>query len=247
MKLFFCLLFTSSVLTSLHAQKGENFYMYKEDWSPAKEIDSARFIMSSFKENDTLYICRYYNIYGPLISWESYKDAAFQIPNGKFVWYNLKGEIDSARSFLNGKPLPRWSDMGKGIQSSSAYSKKISDNNNESDRPHDINFTDSAAAYQPAQFEGGLKSWTRFMEKSFIVPERLQKLTTGSAKYTVVASFIIDKQGDLSNILIEKSCELSFDSECIRVLKKSPRWIPATYKGMPVVYRHKLTFHQDFN
>jgi hypothetical protein len=239
MKLFVCMFLSLTLFANLRAQKGESLYAYKEDWSPAKTLDSARFIMSALKENDTLYTCRYYNIYGPMISWESYKDAAFEIPNGTFIWYNLNGEIDSSGTFLNGK--------------------KITFNNNSKTEVQDLNKPTggSDSSYQPlknqsidtvggrpAEFNGGLKGWTYYLEKNLVTPERLKNLTTSHSKFTVVASFIIEKSGDLSNIMIEKSCEWSADNEIIRILKKSPHWIPATIKGVPIVYRHKqsITF-----
>lgn len=243
MKSFFCLFLFTTVFFLAHAQKGEKLYAFKKDWSPTASLDSASYVMSVLKENDTLYVCRNYQIYGPMISWESYKDAALDTANGDFIWYNINGEKDSSATFLNGqkisfdnntKPVAQKSSNKPTVESDSSKQKIV-----------DVNI--DPADSRPAEFKGGIKGWTYYLEKNLVTPERLKNLSKKSSKYTVVVSFIVDKTGDVSNIRIEKSCEWSADNEILRILKKSPKWIPATIKNAPVVYRHKqsITFVVD--
>jgi protein TonB len=233
MKSVFCLFLFTTVFFYAQAQKGETLYAFKKDWSPTSSLDSASYVMSVFKENDTLYTCRSYQIYGPMISWESYKDADLKIANGDFIWYNINGEKDSSATFLNDEKID-FDKNTKAVESDSTKQKLV-----------DVNI--DPADSHPAEFNGGIKGWTHYLEKNLVTPERLKNLSHKSSKYTVVVSFIIDKSGSVSNIRIEKSCEWSADNEIIRILKKSPKWLPATIKGLPVVYRHKqsLTFVVD--
>lgn len=246
MKSVFCLFLFSTVFFYAQAQKGETLYAFKKDWSPTASLDSAAFVMSVLKESDTLYTCRNYQIYGPMISWESYKDAALEIANGDFVWYNLKGEKDSSATFLNGNKI-NFDDNTKPVvkNANNAINKPAVDGDSAKQKLVDINI--DPADSRPAEFNWGIKGWTNYLEKNLVTPERLKNLTNKSSKYTVVVAFIVDKLGNLSNIRIEKSCEWSADNEILRILKKSPKWLPATIKSAPVVYRHKqsITFLVD--
>ncbi len=246
MKLVFCLFLFTTACFYAQAQKGETLYAYKKDWSPTSSLDSAFFVMSVVKESDTLYTCRNYQIYGPMISWESYKDAALEVANGDFIWYNLKGEKDSSASFLNGQKINFENNIKDVAQKSNNSTKKPAvEGDSTQQRQIDVNIDPADA--RPAEFNGGIKGWTSYLEKNLVTPERLKNLTNKSTKYTVVVCFIVDKSGNLSNIRIEKSVEWSADNEIIRILQKSPKWLPATIKGSNVVYRHKqsITFLVD--
>ena len=76
-------------------QKEEFFYLFKSNWQPAKDISKAAYFMEVIKQNDTTYICRYYNKYGPMIRQEAYIDSDFTIPHGRFCWYDANGNLDS--------------------------------------------------------------------------------------------------------------------------------------------------------
>ncbi len=58
-------------------------------------------------------------------------------------------------------------------------------------------------------------------------------------KYTVVISFIVDKEGALSDIKAENDPGYGTAEEAIRMIAKGPSWIPAKQNGLKVIYRHK--------
>lgn len=49
----------------------------------------------------------------------------------------------------------------------------------------------------------------------------------------VVVSFIINKDGTVSNIKVEQSVDVSLDREALRVVKLMPKWKPAILHGKP--------------
>ena len=53
----------------------------------------------------------------------------------------------------------------------------------------------------------------------------------------VVISFIVEKDGSLSDFQIEKSVHESLDNEALRVLRGMPAWIPGYYQNMRVRVR----------
>jgi protein TonB len=54
----------------------------------------------------------------------------------------------------------------------------------------------------------------------------------------VIVSFIVAKDGSITNTKIEKSLNLDCDKEAIRLVKSMPRWIP----GDPVRYYLPIQF-----
>ncbi|MEJ7627095.1 MAG: energy transducer TonB [Ferruginibacter sp.] len=62
--------------------------------------------------------------------------------------------------------------------------------------------------------------------------------------YKVIIRFIIDAKGKISGIRPETSLGYGMEDEVMRVIKKSPKWIPAIWLNKPVnAYRRQpLTF-----
>jgi len=93
-----------------------------------------------------------------------------------------------------------------------------------------------------AEFPGGSKAWKQFLEKN-INPDAPAE-GTPAGKYQVIARFIIDKHGNISDVVTETRHGYGMEEEVIRALKKSPQWIPANQCGRSVnAYRRQpVTF-----
>lgn len=98
-------------------------------------------------------------------------------------------------------------------------------------------------AQEPASFPGGLPAWTKYLERNL---NRDLPVNNGAppGKYTVVISFIVDKEGGLSDIKAENDPGYGTAEEARRMMAKGPSWIPAKQNGLNVIYRHKqsITF-----
>jgi len=95
----------------------------------------------------------------------------------------------------------------------------------------------------PAEFPGGKDGWMRFLEKnlnSSIPVENGAPL----AKYTVIVSFIVSKDGSISDVVAENDPGYGTKAEAVRVIAKGPKWKPAVQNGRNVIYRHRqsITF-----
>ena len=99
------------------------------------------------------------------------------------------------------------------------------------------------AVQTPAQFPGGLPAWTKYLERNL---NRDIPVNNGAppGKYTAVVSFIVDKNGSLSDIKTETDPGFGTAEEAKRMISKGPSWVPAIQNGKKVVYRHKqsITF-----
>ena len=83
-------------------------------------------------------------------------------------------------------------------------------------------------------FPGGMKEFYNFLGKNYRVPE--SKKLNGK----VMVEFIVEKDGSLSNFKILRDLGKDTGKEAIRVLKKSPKWIPGQDKGKDVRVKYLI-------
>jgi hypothetical protein len=98
--------------------------------------------------------------------------------------------------------------------------------------------SDNVIVQIPAEFPGGQKGWVNFLEENMDrdVPER-NGAPTGN--YLVIISFVIDKEGNLTELKAENDPGFGTKEEALKIMKRSPRWIPASQNGKNVIYRHR--------
>jgi protein TonB len=71
------------------------------------------------------------------------------------------------------------------------------------------------------EFPGGIIEFDKFIAKNFKIPASNPEL-----KGKIYATFIIEKDGSLSDIKILRDIGFETGAEAIRVLKMSPKWKP---------------------
>ncbi len=89
------------------------------------------------------------------------------------------------------------------------------------------------AVDEVAEFVGGKSALIQFIANNTIYPELAIELGINGKCYI---SFIVEKDGSLTDIKVQKKltdCP-PCDEECIRVVKKMPKWKPAKVGGEPV-------------
>ena len=90
------------------------------------------------------------------------------------------------------------------------------------------------------KFLGGDKAFYRFLAKNLKWPK-----TNEDIQGKVIVSFIVEKNGTLTHIIIVRSLGILFDKEALRVIKLFPHWKPAKINGKPV--RSKFYIPIQFN
>lgn len=78
------------------------------------------------------------------------------------------------------------------------------------------------------KFLGGDKAFAMFLSKNLKWPDQID------AQGKVIISFIVEKDGSLTHFEVERIMGAEFDKEALRVLRKSPKWIPEMLNGKPV-------------
>ena len=83
----------------------------------------------------------------------------------------------------------------------------------------------------PPSFPGGMSKLMHFLSKNLKYPEQSAK---NGIEGKVIVSFIVKKDGRLTNIRVEKGVAPELDAEAVRVISVMPKWNPGKQKGKTV-------------
>lgn len=79
-----------------------------------------------------------------------------------------------------------------------------------------------------ASFPGGIEAFRQFLDKNIQWPKGEEYSNIAGR---VEVSFVVRRDGSITNVEIVKGFHPVFDAEVLRVVKAMPKWIPATIKG----------------
>ncbi len=83
-----------------------------------------------------------------------------------------------------------------------------------------------------SSYPGGSSAWMRYLNKTFRYPQEAQE---NEIQGTVVVQFIVDKDGNVSDVeAVSGPTNGGLRDEAIRVIKKSGKWEPAVQNGRKV-------------
>ena len=83
-------------------------------------------------------------------------------------------------------------------------------------------------------FKGDINLW---LAQNMRYPEEAEK---NNIEGKVIVSFVIEKDGSVSNIKALKSPHSSLTEEVVRLVKAMPNWNPGTMSGKPVRVKYVL-------
>jgi len=84
---------------------------------------------------------------------------------------------------------------------------------------------------------GGAAAWSKFLQKNLKYPEMA---VDSHMQGRVWVSFIVEKDGHLSDIVVERGVGYGMDQEALRVLKMAPAWRPGIQNGQPVRVKYNI-------
>ena len=90
---------------------------------------------------------------------------------------------------------------------------------------------------QMPSFPGGPQALLDYLSEHINYPEGYEETCVQGR---VVITFVVEKDGSLSDITVVKSLEKAFDEEAVRAVKSMPNWIPGT--PVRVKYTVPVTF-----
>ncbi len=90
---------------------------------------------------------------------------------------------------------------------------------------------------QQAQFPGGLEGLSKFLNKNIKYPPAPRRMGIQGSVYV---SFVVDREGVISDIKLVKGIHTDCDNEAMRVVKMMPPWKPGKQNGRAVKSRFVL-------
>lgn len=240
------LFFTFLLMHASYAQREDKFYHYNTEWQPT-DLKKAAYTVRIRKTSDTGYLKTTYNNLGPRISQERFKDAACKTRHGWSAYYSPNGYIDSAGAYANNIQTGSWFFYNDDVR---PFKRKDYENGLFiKDTLYNIPSIDSIARDTSAVpgevesgFKGGIEGWAKYLQANFNYPVQAQR---ADIQGTVILQFIIDQKGKVQEPEIDKSVEYSLDEEALRIIQRSPAWLPASKDGkvlkswklQPVIFR----------
>lgn len=90
---------------------------------------------------------------------------------------------------------------------------------------------------QMPSFPGGISGLMTYLNQNTRYPAVAQE---NCVQGRVVVSFVVEKDGHISDVTVLRSVDPSLDKEAIRVVRNMPRWTPGKQGGEPVRVRYNV-------
>ena len=97
---------------------------------------------------------------------------------------------------------------------------------------------------QQPSFKGGMSALSNWIGEHMQYPEEALK---NNIKGKVVASFVVEQDGSITNVEIVKSVHPLLDNETKRVISSMPKWNPGTQDGKPVRVKYQIPLTFSFS
>lgn len=92
--------------------------------------------------------------------------------------------------------------------------------------------------------KGGMDSFFRFVSKNLKYPRVAKNI---GVEGTVYLEFIVDENGDMTNLKIIKGIGAGCDKEVMRIFQNPPKWEPGKQRGRPVKVRKVMPIKFKLN
>jgi TonB family protein len=97
--------------------------------------------------------------------------------------------------------------------------------------PHPAEEEIFTAVEQNAEFPGGPRAFSQFIQRNLRYPSAAVRANVGGKVYV---QFVVNKDGTIQDIKVLKSVGFGCDEEAIRLIKSVPRWTPGKQSGRAV-------------
>lgn len=248
------------------AQKNIIVKYYDSLWLTTTK-EKANFF-TEFEKIDTLYKCTSYYFPSKKLYSKSYSvDANYNSSIGLLLSYYESGKLKDSvyytqkgkRSFFiafyesgKGKEITRYSDWGEYETNAFYENGKLWAHSLQKKAPaiyqcesYDLNgnVLPNYIYKKPAEFQGGTAMWSKYLQRNLNTAVA-NKNGAPSGKYSVYLSFVVEKDGTISNIIAEENPGYGTKEEAIRVITKGPKWLPAIQYNQPArfSYQQAITF-----
>jgi len=193
-------------------QKIDTVY-YNADWKVTEKQNSSYYRIAKTIEPKKKYeVTDYFNS-GKVQMTGTYSSLSPDVEDGLFTWYYESGNKKSENVYENGKCISSKSWNEDGTTQTVANLEK-----------------------QPS-YPGGMAKLYKYIGKNFLYPPSLAKVRP---KGTIILTFVVDKEGGISDVEVTQSVHPLMDAEAVRVVKDMPKWEPGIQFGKPVRVKYTI-------
>jgi protein TonB len=90
---------------------------------------------------------------------------------------------------------------------------------------------------------GGLEKFREWVQKRTNYP---QEAIDRKVRGKVFLTFIVEKDGSVSNVTVVKGVDPLLDNEAVKAISESPKWAPGLQRGLPVRVRYSIPLNFSF-
>lgn len=108
----------------------------------------------------------------------------------------------------------------------------------------DLKIYDFTSVQKQPAYPGGMPKFYAYLKKELKYPEVAKK---NKIQGKVLLSFVIEKNGSLTDIVVIRGLSPETDREAVRVLKNSAKWAPAEKDGKPVRVKYSININFDLS
>ena len=83
-----------------------------------------------------------------------------------------------------------------------------------------------SAEVESAEFKGGQNALDKYLEEHLVYPEKAKK---DAIEGSVEVSFVVEVNGNISDVKVKNGVHPLLDSEAVRVVREMPKWEPGKY------------------
>lgn len=94
------------------------------------------------------------------------------------------------------------------------------------------------------EFPGGMNAWAKYIQRNLHYPSMAQE---EGVQGKVFLSFVVEKDGTITDVKVIRGIGYGCDDEAIRVIKKSPRWKAGMQNNLPVRVRYNMPISYTIN
>jgi len=174
-----------------------------------------------------------------ILSYKGFKDIAdgkyaltvsFSIPESSEKFKNKV--LPKSPGYVNLNKITIISFLPKNTENSSIKSENL-------DKVYDF-----VSIEKQPEFPGGIAKFYKYLGGSIKYPKMA---LDNNVQGKVFLSFIVEKDGSLSDIQITRGLGSGTDEEAVRVLKESPKWNPGISNGHPVRVKYNINVNFTLN
>lgn len=181
--------------------------------TPAAKGKAAFYIEPGGSDGTGGYAARMYALDGTLKAVGRYADDQYRVPDGHFVFYHPDGKVESEGDYQDGWKHGVWTRKDK-------WGRELAEKVYNADPLKNIVYT---MAQTMPQYPGGEKAMVRYVREK-----------VGKPKGSVMASFIVEKDGQLSDVHVIGAEDPQVADQIASALSTAPNWESGRQDGQPV-------------